>query len=69
MKVNGLGGYYIWFGCYCKDVFQGPHVTRRVFDETLFRIFAKRETRENAPEFRETFASFAKSNFRDFCVL
>jgi hypothetical protein len=28
MKVNGLGGYYIWFGCFCKDVIQGPHLTR-----------------------------------------
>jgi hypothetical protein len=43
----------------------------KVFDETLFRIFAKHETRENAPVFRETFASFAsftRSNFRDFRV-
>ncbi len=41
----------------------------RVFDETLFRIFAKHETREYAPVFREifaSFASFARSNFRDF---
>ncbi len=41
----------------------------RVFDETLFRIFAKYETRKNAPVFREifaSFASFARSNFRDF---
>ncbi len=46
-------------------------VSCRVFDETLFRIFAKHETRENAPVFRETFAnfaSFARSNFRDFRV-
>ncbi len=32
----------------------------RVFDETLFRIFAKHETHENAPVIRENFASFAK---------
>jgi hypothetical protein len=38
----------------------------RVFDETLFRIFAKHE---NATVFRETFASFARSNFCDFRVL
>ncbi len=43
----------------------------RVFDETLFRIFAKHEIHENAPVFREifaSFASFARSNFRDFRV-
>jgi hypothetical protein len=40
----------------------------RVFDETLFRIFAKHKTRGNAPVFREIFASFARSNFRDFRV-
>ncbi len=40
----------------------------RVFDETLFRIFAKHKNRENAPVFRETFTSFANSNFRDFRV-
>jgi hypothetical protein len=43
----------------------------RVFDETLFRIFAKHETHENAPVFREifaSFASFARSNFRDFRI-
>ncbi len=44
---------------------ESPH---RVFDETLFRIFAKHETRENAHVFRKTFASFARSNFRDFRV-
>jgi hypothetical protein len=38
----------------------------RVFDETLFRIFAKHETRENAPVFRETFASFASFTKRNF---
>ncbi len=41
----------------------------RVFDESLFRIFAKHETRENAPMFRKTFVSFARSNFCDFHVL
>ncbi len=43
----------------------------RVFDETIFRIFVKHKTRENAPVFRETFArfvSFARSNFCDFRV-
>jgi hypothetical protein len=48
-----------------------PFPQFRAFDETLFRIFAKHETRENAPLFRETFAnfaSFARSNFRDFRV-
>ncbi len=46
-------------------------VRDRVFDETLFRIFAKHEIHENAPVFREifaSFASFAQSNFRDFRV-
>ncbi len=40
----------------------------RVFDETLFRIFPKHETLYNAPVFPGTFANFARSNFRDFCV-
>ncbi len=44
----------------------GSHCADRVFDEILFRTFAKHETRENGPVFRETFASFARSNFRDF---
>jgi hypothetical protein len=51
-----------------NDANTGKLVQTRVFDETLFRIFAKHETRENAPVFRETFASFASSNFRDFRV-
>jgi hypothetical protein len=45
--------------------FEAERITSRVFDETLFRIFAKHETRENAPVFRETFASFLRSNFRE----
>ncbi len=40
-------------------IFRAMH---RVFDETLYRILVKHETRENAPVFRETFASFARSN-------
>ncbi len=54
---------------FAEKVIPGLHI--RVFDETLFRIFAKHETRENSPVFRETFASFvsfARSNFRDFRV-
>ncbi len=35
-----------------------------VFDETLFRIFAKHETREHAPVFRETFAGFERRNIK-----
>ncbi len=38
----------------------------RVFDKILFMIFAKHETHENAPVFRETFANFARSKFSRF---
>ncbi len=39
--------------------------TDRVFDKTLFRIFAKHETRENAPVFCE-FREFGKIKFTRF---
>jgi hypothetical protein len=51
--------------CACSPLNSIP----RVFEETFFMIFAKHETRENAPVFRETFASFGRSNFCNFCIL
>ncbi len=43
-------------------------VVIRVFDETLFRIFAKHETRKNAPVFRKfrEFHEFRKIKFSRF---
>jgi hypothetical protein len=40
----------------------------RVFEEPLFKIFAKHKTHENAAMFRKTFVSFARSNFFYFHV-
>ncbi len=50
------------------NVVMNRRIRSRIFDETLFMIFVKHETRENAPVFRETLARFARSNFRDFRV-
>ncbi len=59
-KIIFIERYYtVRFGCHEKLSNRQGTPAIRVFDETLFRIFAKHETRKNAPVFRETFASFA----------
>ncbi len=83
-EVLKLGPYVLYLGCFeagtfCLERFVGESfllltvdaILTRVFDETLFRIFAKHETHEISPVFREifaSFASFARSNFRNFRV-
>ncbi len=68
---NNIFSQFSWkfrLGSFCRMLVSGRGAIR-VFDETLFWIFAKHETRENAPVFRETFANFAtfaRSNFAIF---